>query len=438
MKKLIILSITLLVLNQQSTAQGYWHTINTPNYFLPHYGIDVSFINDSTGWMADNYNSIFKTTDAGEHWDSISFITAGQLRSMEFVNDTLGFCGSLSSATVSGGNLYKTTDGGYTWAPVSNLPMSMYEGVCGIEKYGSRIVAVGSVNTPAWLYKSDDYGTTWTKTDMSAYASALIDCKMINFDTILVSGAANNANLNKAVILRSTDGGNTWQQVYISQFPNTFGWKMFINNNGKGLCSVQDPFVGTNSITAGHTTDFGQTWQTMVVSTPPSSWYWAAGVCFLNDSIGWLSCEYNGLTYETRNGGLTWDSIPLVDGINRFAVLGPATVIAPGNMFIFKYDSTTVGINPVAPHSSTPINSIRLLPNPVKNNVVIEATAWRNILGSIKIIDSQGRVVKDFGKQFFVKGKNTSQQKINLPQGNYTVIWISNDGYASAKLSVLK
>src|SRR5688572_22215532 len=325
MKNILIPFCIFFIVCSDSFAQGSWKVVTPTNTSFSVYGIDVSFVNDSVGYFASWGNSqVFKTTDKGETWNSIASVSSDQ-RSIEFVNDTVGVIGRLSSSMSMPGSMLRALDGGLTWSQLTNMQMSADDGICGIEKYGNTVVATGTYSGPPWFYRSDDFGNSWSKLDLSALSSGLIDCYMYSSDTLLITGvAANGYNAN---ILKSTDGGNSWQQVFIASKPSTTCWKIFMRSSGKGIASIQSYL--TDTLKAAVTNDYGDTWQE--VNVAPPSGVWMAGVCFLNDTLGWISPEYSGTTYETQDGGITWNPISVVNGVNRFVVLDSATVIGPGS-----------------------------------------------------------------------------------------------------------
>src|SRR5687768_6246739 len=66
---------------------------------------DIFFIDSMVGWTVSSGGRIFKTTNGGETWIN-QYQTGNYLRSVEFINDSIGFAGSLD------GILLRTTDGG--------------------------------------------------------------------------------------------------------------------------------------------------------------------------------------------------------------------------------------------------------------------------------------------------------------------------------------
>ncbi|MCB0722962.1 MAG: T9SS type A sorting domain-containing protein [Ignavibacteriae bacterium] len=97
---------------KRSTDGGinwYQANINLPSN-LPGFE-DFCFINQNTGFMPARDGRIFKTTDFGNNWDTISRITFTNedLRTIDFVNSNTGFVGGTTAL------LYSTTNGGYNW-----------------------------------------------------------------------------------------------------------------------------------------------------------------------------------------------------------------------------------------------------------------------------------------------------------------------------------
>ncbi len=146
------------------SAFSQWTTLNIPS--AGRYD-DVFFVNDSLGWAAGgNSGRIYKTTNGGTSW-TMQYNTGDYLRSIEFVNPLVGFCGSLESS------LFKTTDGGATWIDIASTISPVLAGVCGLSAPSENVIyGCGIWSEPAFVIKSVDGGTTWTSINLSQYASA--------------------------------------------------------------------------------------------------------------------------------------------------------------------------------------------------------------------------------------------------------------------------
>ena len=413
-------------------TQGSWIAI--PN--APTGGDDISFANDSVGFISQSHN-VYKTTDKGNTWNQIAVLDTliHYVRSIEFLNDSIGFAGLLEAAFPLLGNLYKTTNGGFDWTLLQNMQILPLDGICGMAHFGNRLVAVGTFLGPAWFYKTDDFGNTWTKVDLSSLATGLVDCYMISNDTILVSGIADSTNQLGATILQSTDGGVNWQRVYLSPSNYSFAWKMFFNPSGLGVASVQTS-GGVQMQTIARTTDNGNTWSTVNLDTVPFDTHFG-GIGMLNDTLGWVSEQGGVSTWETQDGGLTWNPIvsPIVSG-NRMVLVDSVTILAAG-FTIYKYEIGSVGI----PSSPTvrDENPLLVYPNPAKDAITIEAVANNNTSGLIDILDEKGIRVMHVTRQPFPKGKNSFPVNLkNLSAGNYKVVWHNNEKLITKSFTIIR
>jgi photosystem II stability/assembly factor-like uncharacterized protein len=126
--------------------------------------------------------------------------------------------------------------------------------------------------------------------------------------------------LNAASLLKTTDGGLTWQSYELP----TAGVVSF-NSTVDGL------LLGSVSDQLFHTTDGGLTWNPanlraspLSVSTYPdgktlSGWQtsstgWAAtsqGDCTGDKSTLGFTCQVNHLLWQTLDGGQNWSAVPL-------------------------------------------------------------------------------------------------------------------------------
>jgi photosystem II stability/assembly factor-like uncharacterized protein len=97
---------------RKSTDGGNnWFQINIPVGTIIYTFNNFSFINNLTGWTITLYGKVFRTTDFGYNWDSISIINNSNYETycIFFSGFDVGWAGG------SYGYLYKTTNGGYNW-----------------------------------------------------------------------------------------------------------------------------------------------------------------------------------------------------------------------------------------------------------------------------------------------------------------------------------
>jgi len=124
----------------------------------------------------------------------------------------------------TGGGLWKTTDGGLTWAPVTDGQLgSSSVGAVGISESNPDIVYIGMGETEFrgnimqgdGVYKSIDAGKTWINVGLKpTQAIARVRVHPTNPDIVYVAalGHPYNHNADRGVF-RTTDGGKTWKKV---------------------------------------------------------------------------------------------------------------------------------------------------------------------------------------------------------------------------------
>jgi photosystem II stability/assembly factor-like uncharacterized protein len=124
----------------------------------------------------------------------------------------------------TGGGLWKTTDGGQTWRPVSDKFFKTSSvGAVDVAPSNPDIVYVGMGETELrgniiqgdGVYKSIDGGKTWTHVGLEkTQAIARIRVHPTNPDIVYVAALGNPYGANpERGIFRSKDGGKTWDRV---------------------------------------------------------------------------------------------------------------------------------------------------------------------------------------------------------------------------------
>jgi len=128
----------------------------------------------------------------------------------------------------TGGGLWKTTDGGNEWFPVTDGQVSSSSvGAVAVAETNPDVVYIGmgevqlrgSITQGDGVYKSSDGGKTWRHLGLrETQAVARIRIHPTNPDIVYVAALGHPYGENEERgVFRSTDGGNTWQKVlYVS------------------------------------------------------------------------------------------------------------------------------------------------------------------------------------------------------------------------------
>lgn len=422
MKQLSFLRMVLLfLLPFFSFAQsGSWTLLpNSP--FTPDRFDDIYFISDSTGWAVNSIGKIYRTDDAGNSWTQ-QYHANVYFRSVEFLNADTGFAGTLD------GKLLRTTDGGQSWLHVENAFPQQVDGICGMSHVGNIIYACGIWSTPAYVLKSTDAGTTWTFIDLSAYAGAAVDCWFFSADTGFVSGSS--GYFGDGIVLKTTDGGVTWQVKKTVDLGN-YVWKMDFLNHNLGYASVEDAF-SQDSSTFLKTLDGGETWQQMNVCENNID---MEGLGFLNDTLGWCGGWSSGM-WETKDGGLSWNYLNVGSNFNRYFKVNDQLMYVSGKeIYVYQADGipTSISYSPLPvsmPHTLFPV-----LPNPFSNSASVKFELDKTTRVVIEIYGSHGMVYQE--KDGFISSglheKNLDLSK--LAAGDYVLVLKTNERFISQKIS---
>jgi photosystem II stability/assembly factor-like uncharacterized protein len=297
---------------------------------------DIFFVNPSLGFLASGpTESIWKTTDGGATWAKAFTHKGTYFRAVLFVDDNHGFAGnlgtgldpSISDATL----LYETKDGGGTWSPVTSIAGPAASGVCNLTAIDAQhLVAAGRANGPANMLVSSDGGASWTSLDLSSEFSMVIDARFVSPTDGILVGMSTAAGV--CSVQHTSDGGKTFQEVFASKTPNSLCWKVSFPSTDVGYVAIQDTTGGPGSF--AKTTDGGKTWTELPLPKQSSATapYPAIGIGFITDNVGWVSPEDSALpTYRTADGGKTWTVDPaLKSPINRFRFVDKNTAYAVG------------------------------------------------------------------------------------------------------------
>jgi photosystem II stability/assembly factor-like uncharacterized protein len=310
---------------------------------------DIVFATPLIGWYGNGQGLLYHTTDGGQTWTEIWKKPGTFVRALGFVDEKIGFLGNVGTDYFPGVTdehpLYKTTDGGVTWTPVTAINGPTVKGICAIDvlkvayinhgvlDYKTTIRAAGRVGGPAFLMESTDLGATWTSRDLSAQTTMILDVKFINATTGFIAGATTaDVETSHALVLRTDDGGKTWTKVYESQRPFELTWKLAFPSDTVGYVTVQnyDPAETNTARYVAKTTDGGKTWRELPLAQDHALREF--GIGFVDDNHGWVGDTKVGM--QTSDGGATWQPANLGQYVNKIRILKldkAFTAVAIGN-----------------------------------------------------------------------------------------------------------
>lgn len=273
------------------------------------------FANASRAWVLSG-NILYRTADGGRTWSQNEVPFGGGY--VQFINDAHGFVLSGQPAGMQKHpvSLYQTTDGGATWTlKYTNDPLAQGSNTS-IPFSGHKNFMIFRDTLRGWvggdypsngfvyLYKTNDGGATWAQQNLSlpsGYASAIISVGAPKFfntnDAVLPVWMTLDVGKRDLFIYVTRDGGNTWTR---STGFTRQGWNA--------------DFI---SLTQGFTWNIGGYLQ--VTKNSGASWTQVASnvnfgddipiMDFVSATTGWMvQNPVNGVSplYRTLDGGKTW------------------------------------------------------------------------------------------------------------------------------------
>lgn len=224
-----------------------------------------------------NNYEIYKTNDGGYNWLKTN--------SFEFAND-FDFIDSIGYVVGNHGLCRKTIDGGNTWSDINTGETARFKSVQLLSN--DTIIITGYL----FILKSYNGGNTWQKTTAYEFSHTVFINSRIGFGLLDNSGRA----------YKTIDGGVTWNLC-----------------SSEGYSSVQYDYImafNTNTIVIVNSSsdclksiDQGLTWTNYSGNSmlPTNHYLFNDSTCILTTDNGWV--------YKTTNSGETWTRIITTNSI---------------------------------------------------------------------------------------------------------------------------
>jgi photosystem II stability/assembly factor-like uncharacterized protein len=166
---------------------------------------------DASTWLAGgptvDPGAVLRTADAGRTWEKVGHLPADRVVGMRFLSPTEGYASAWRYSGNMAPELYRTEDGGKTWAPADPgaLPPPL-QGWLNGQDFADEHTA-WRVAAPGTLQATGDGGQTWQ--------TLPVDDAIISFDLLPggVGWAVGRQGTGTSVafgLLSTSDGGQTW------------------------------------------------------------------------------------------------------------------------------------------------------------------------------------------------------------------------------------
>ncbi|MDE2125050.1 MAG: hypothetical protein KGJ62_00485 [Armatimonadetes bacterium] len=236
--------------------------------------------------------------------------------------------GTMFAAT-AGGGVMRTTDGGLTWTPLSDNWPTLYTSCVTVDPSNPNIVWVGTGDFDAYgaysagVMKSTDGGDTWEQLGVGEFDSFPISSISIdpeNHNAVNVEGGRGPSALDGSV-WRTTDGGVSWNR-YLAQTGDftDLQYSRKLSTGQRWLWTVATYTSATGGTTLGglwRSLNNGATWQKVYV---PNHYLGGSGRLRIATSVTDANTLY--VASGPANGGLTRVAVTHDAGTNWADITG--------------------------------------------------------------------------------------------------------------------
>lgn len=264
------------------------------------------------------------------------------------------------------GGVFRSDDGGRTWNQAVNAGLTDKGKpirIDNVDTYSLRFDPVDRrtmyiLSRGTGIYKSTDNGANWQKTGLASgtYPAFAIDPTT---SAILYAGSG-------GTIVKSTDGGITWNPIYYESKPDRGIADLTVQPNSTNII-----LAATSTGDLLRSTDYGNTWNlfSTTVGYSPSRMFYApdsSSLLFALSSGGLIRSTDNGLTWEPLTpklaaypGGETISSLTTIERNSQ-------TLYLATNYGLLKTTDAGSSWSPIqtlVPFASQPIQSVAVDPD---------------------------------------------------------------------------
>ena len=298
---LSLLVISFLVLNcekdksiikvNDKIENGIWIKVESG---VTNWLYDVDFTDDQNGWVVGDSGIILHSTDGGESWEQQTCPNEDLLRAVDFTDIINGWICSRYS-------ILSTKNGGKSWEIIysEDLGEGRFRDIKFLNKnIGFVVGGKGSFGSTGVLLKTEDGGETWQQASLNSLPT-LTHISIANEQNIWICGFG-------GTILSTKDMGLTWKKRNLNISPSPSLTTIQFVDKYNGWVGSRDDWLGFY-----RTTDGGNTW---IRRSKESLLILGVNTFFFIDVLnGWLGTFPGAGPYaiaQTTDGGQTWKFLP--------------------------------------------------------------------------------------------------------------------------------
>jgi photosystem II stability/assembly factor-like uncharacterized protein len=260
---------------------------------------NIQFITDEIGYVSC-YNTIGKTTDAGETW-IFNNEHIGSFLNVQFINPDTGM---VCCDPDEGKEVMMTFDGGETWTFPDVDPYTFSVTDLKFFESGRTLMINCDVGGIVFFHTVNDYYTEYEGTVTELGGLYCFDMEFFDEDTGYIAGLFDLSGSGVgSQTIRTTDGGYTWTESSTWYGPD-LALSFPSAKVGYGYSELDQLWK---------TTDYADTWDTLTwVFNEDVPGFTFKKVYFYDENVGFLITQFGVPDHyevlRTINGGISWDT----------------------------------------------------------------------------------------------------------------------------------
>jgi hypothetical protein len=384
------------------SGQEHWTILNKPT---PNRLSKLHFLDSLRGWAAGNKGTILKTTDGGQNWTFQNSGIGNNIIELFMLDAQLGWALAhvfpAGADTIFGTILLNTTDGGGTWE------QDFFQ-----DDFFNTIKFLDTQT--GWmggefgrLFATTNGGRNWFEAAVDPGPGAQFTIYHFKFFSRQYGFAMGGHFDIAGVVWQTTNGGQRWTPKVVGPEP-LYG--MHFQDSLNIIAIGGDLDFGSGMV---RSSDGGATWEYVYLGIFGQ----ARALSFRNTSEAWAPLGFTGTYMYSLNGGNSWTDIytPDSSAIYDLVFTDSLTGYAVGDSgTVLKYISPTVAIGGNLPTVPRALQLYQNYPNPFNPSTDLGFRIADLGFVNLEIFDINGRRIITLVDKY-------------LPPGDYEVRWDGRD-----------